>query len=319
MRLFGHDSLLFHPENGDMHPGEAGGDDDEEQHEATRPDAGEVVERAEGNRQYEAAESADHADQAADRADIAGVVDRDVLVDGGLAYRHEEAKDEGNRDKRRPADLEMEIDRPVDAAHDIIGGRQRQHCAADQRDRKGPVEHSARADLVRENAAIGAEDRGWNGIGSADHAGCGNVETVDADQIARQPERQRDEAAEDEEVIQRKAPDADVPQRLELGEEAARLACAVDAALADDRIVFRGEPEHHRHHGERHGPDQGDTLPAPGEQREGGDELGHRGADIADAEDAERRALPAGRVEAGDIGDANREGTTRQTDAERGD
>ena len=45
-------------------------------------------------RQDEAAEPADHADEAADRADVVRVVDRDVLVDGGLAEAHEEAEHE---------------------------------------------------------------------------------------------------------------------------------------------------------------------------------------------------------------------------------
>ncbi len=104
----------------------------EEQHEAARPDAGQVVERAEGDRQDEAAEPADHADQAADRADVVRVVDRDVLVDGGLAEAHEEAEHAGDRDEGDRADLEVEGDRAVDAAHAVVGRRQRQ----DQRQRR---------------------------------------------------------------------------------------------------------------------------------------------------------------------------------------
>ncbi len=66
-------------------------------------------------------------------------------------------------------------------------------------------------------------------------------------------------------------------------------------------------------------PDQRDALPAPGQQHEGRDELGHRRADIADAEDAERRALLAGGIEARDIGDADRKGTAGQADTKRRD
>jgi hypothetical protein len=55
-----------------MHPGERDRDEHEQQHEAAGPDAGEVVQRAEGDRQHEAAEPADHADEAADRADVFG-------------------------------------------------------------------------------------------------------------------------------------------------------------------------------------------------------------------------------------------------------
>ena len=46
-----------------------------------------------------------------------------------------------------------------------------------------------------------------------------------------------------------------------------------------------------RHDGDADGPDLGDGLPAIGDQHERRDELGDRGADIAGAENAERRAL----------------------------
>ncbi len=57
----------------------------------------------------------------------------------------------------------------------------------------------------------------------------------------------------------------------------------------------------------------------PGEQHEGRNEFGHRRTDIADAENAQRRALLAGRIEARDIGDADGEGAAGKADAERGD
>ena len=76
-----------------IHSSETRGDQ-EQQHEAAGPDAGQIVEHAEGDRQNEAAETADHADQPADRADIVRVVDRDVLVDRRLAQAHEEAEHE---------------------------------------------------------------------------------------------------------------------------------------------------------------------------------------------------------------------------------
>ena len=74
-------------------------DEQEQQHEAARPDAGQIVEHAERDRQHEAAEPADHADEAADRADIVRVIDRDVLVDRGLAQAHEEAEHEDQHDE----------------------------------------------------------------------------------------------------------------------------------------------------------------------------------------------------------------------------
>ena len=59
--------LALHAPDREMHPDERHGDDQEQQHEAAGPDAGQIVEHAEGDRQHEAAEAADHADQAADR------------------------------------------------------------------------------------------------------------------------------------------------------------------------------------------------------------------------------------------------------------
>ena len=66
-------------------------------------------------------------------------------------------------------------------------------------------------------------------------------------------------------------------------------------------------------------PDQRDVLPAAGEQHERRHEFGHGGADIADAEDAERRALLAGGIKARDIGHADSERAAGQPDAERGE
>ena len=86
----------------------AAGDEQEQQHEAALPDAGEVVEHAEGDRQHEAAEAADQADEAADRADMFGIVDRDVLVDRRLAQAHEEAEHEHHHDEGDEAHLHVE-------------------------------------------------------------------------------------------------------------------------------------------------------------------------------------------------------------------
>src|SRR5262245_29302521 len=96
------------PADGEVHPQEAGNDDQKEQHEAARPDAGEVVQRAECDRQDEAAKPTDHAHKTADGADALRVIDRDVLVDRGLAEAHEEAEHEGDDDEGERADLEME-------------------------------------------------------------------------------------------------------------------------------------------------------------------------------------------------------------------
>ena len=85
-------------------------DQHEQQHEAAGPQAGEIVERAERDRQHEAAEPADHADETADGADIFRIIDRDVLVDRGLAQAHEEAEHEHDHGERHDAHFEMEGD-----------------------------------------------------------------------------------------------------------------------------------------------------------------------------------------------------------------
>jgi hypothetical protein len=91
------DRLPLHGADREMHPGKRAGGDQEQQHEAAGPHAGQVVHHAEEDRQDEAAEAADQPDHAADRTDMVGVVDRDVLVDGGLAEAHEEAEHEYRR------------------------------------------------------------------------------------------------------------------------------------------------------------------------------------------------------------------------------
>jgi hypothetical protein len=166
-------------------------------------------------------------------------------------------------------------------------------------------------------AAVGPEDAGGNGIEGGQHAGGGDVELVGSDQVARQPEGERDEGAEDKEIVEREAPDLQIAQRLELHPGTGRPDAGGTARL-ELGVVLGGEPEHHRHDHQRHRPDLGHHGPAEGDQHEGGAELGDRGADVADAEDAERRALLFLGVPSGNVGDADREGTTGQTDAEGG-
>ena len=56
-----------------------------------------------------------------------GIVDRDVLVDGGLAERHEEAEHEhGHRERHQPH-FQVEADGAVDRLHQIVGRRIGQH------------------------------------------------------------------------------------------------------------------------------------------------------------------------------------------------
>ena len=60
-------------------------------------------------------------------------------------------------------------------------------------------------------------------------------------------------------------------------------------------------------------------MPAIGDQHERRAELGHRRADIAGAENAERGALLLRRIPARHIGDADRERAAGDADPERGD
>ncbi len=111
--------FAFHLADGKVHPHERAGDQDEQQHEAARPQPGEIDERAKGDGQNESAEAADHADEAADRADMARVIDRNMLEDGGLAERHEEAEHEDRHGEADEAHLQFESDRSLDAAHNV--------------------------------------------------------------------------------------------------------------------------------------------------------------------------------------------------------
>ena len=224
---------------------------------------------------------------------LLGIVDRDVLEDRRLAQGHEEAEHEDGHDEGDEAHLGREGDRPVDAVDDVVGRRIGQHEGADRRDAEGQVHDRPRAVAVREVAAIDAEQAGRDREGGGQHAGHLDVEAVDADQVARQPERQRDEGAEDEEVVEREAPDLQVLA-------AAPAAAACRLALLPWRgarpapgssLVVNQKKE--RHDDQRGRPDLRHGLPAEGHHHEGRDELGHRRADVAGAEDAERRALLA--------------------------
>ena len=308
---------LLHLPDGEMHPQERDGDDAEQEHEAARPHTRHVEKRTEGDRQDEASEAADHADQAADRPHMVGIVDRDVLVDRGLAERHEEAEHEDQHDERHQAEAGREGDRPAYAVDDVVGVGIGQHEGHDGRHAEGPVHDPPGAVLVGQMAAIGAEDRGGNGIERRDHAGGLDVEFVDADEIARQPERQRDEGAEDEEVVDREAPHLQVLQRFELQECTFRLPARRPARL-EVGVVVRREPEHDGDDHEDGGPGLRDDGPAEGDHHEWRDELGHRGADISGAENPERGALLLLRIPLRDVGHADSEGTARKPDAQRG-
>ena len=113
--------LAFGAPDGDMHPDRRDTNQHKQDHEAAGPNACDVVESAERDREHEAAESADHSHEAANRPNMVRVVDRDVLVDRCLAERHHEAEDNGQDDKEWQAEADGELDRPIDAADDVTG------------------------------------------------------------------------------------------------------------------------------------------------------------------------------------------------------
>ena len=164
----------------------------------------------------------------------------------------------------------------------------------------------ARAIAVRQVAAIGAKDAGRNRKRGSDHAGRLDVDAVDIDQVLRQPKRQSDESAEYKEIIERKSPDLDILERLELEPRAPRLFAAC-AACDKYRVVIGEKPEQHRHDRDTGGPYLGDSRPAIGDQDERREELRYRCADIAGAKNTERSALFFSRIPARNIGNADRE------------
>ena len=166
--------------------------------------------------------------------------------------------------------------------------------------------------------AIGTEQARGHREECGDHARYLDVQPVDVDQILRQPQRQRDEGAENEEVIQREPPHLNILERLQLQPRALRPD-AEAAALHENRIVLGGEEEDDGHHHQRRRPHLRHHLPAKGDEDEGGEELGDRRAHVAGAEDAKRRALLLRRIPARDIGDAHRERSARDADAEGSD
>jgi len=209
------DLAPLHAEDREMHPEERDRGNQEEEHEATGRDADQVVHPAEGDGQDEAPEAADQPDHAADRADAPGVIDRDVLVVRGLAEAHEEAEGEGQQRERNEADREGEPDRPANAV-DHVGRRrigEKEGCGDGAGE--APVHHAPRTVPVGQRTAEDAEQRAGDRVGGSEHASGDDAEAVDVDIVVREPQGEGDEAAEDEEVVEREAPDLELPERRE--------------------------------------------------------------------------------------------------------
>jgi len=149
------------------------------------------------------------------------------------------------------------------------------------------------------------------------HAGDLDVQAIDPDQIVRQPQGQGDERPEDEEVVEREAPDLQLHQRRELHGRG-RGFRARATALDQRRVIPGQQEEGDGDHGQRSRPDLGHGFPAKGDHHERRGELGHRGPDVAGPEDAQGRALPFLREELRDVGDADRERAAGHAHAQRG-
>ena len=301
-----------------MHPDEGDRDQGEEQKEATCPDAREIIERAKRERQDEAPESANHADEAANGSDVIGVVDGDMLEHRRLAEAHEEAEHEDRDQEWNEPHLGVEADGSPNTLNDVGGGRIGEHESADDGHREGDVHDRACPVAIRESAPVNSEQACRHRIESGEHAGRPYVEPIDPDQVARQPERERYEGSENEEVVQRETPDLDVPEYSELFSHRGGLVSLMLAARLF-RVLSRQHQEENCHDGDASSPDLRDGLPPKRHHDKGGEELRHRGANVAGPEDAERGALLLLRIEFGDIGDTDRKGAAGNADAERRD
>src|SRR5690606_36017917 len=110
--------------------------------------------------------------------------------------------------------LHMESDRTVNAFHNVFSRRIAEHEGRGYRNHEGPVHDATRAILVGQVPTVGAENARRHRVQRPNHAGGSNIQSIDADQVARQPERECDERAEYEEIVERKAPYLHILERL---------------------------------------------------------------------------------------------------------
>ena len=200
--------------------------------------------------------------------------------------------------------------------NDIVGRGIGQHEQADQRYAESGVHYLAGAVAIRQDAAVSAEDTGRKREDGGQGTGQLHVNAIDPDQIFRQPERQRDEGTEHEEIVKRKTPDLFLFERLELLAQGFGLRAA-QLARGKLRVVLRKQEENHRHHRGDRCPDLRDGLPAECHHHPRRGKFGYCGADIAHAEEAERGALLFRRIPLRHISHTHGEGTARDPEAKR--
>ena len=298
-------SFLFHLAHGKMHPCQCNTNQSKQHHEAACPNAGQIANGTKDNRQNESAETADHTNHAADRADMTRIIDRNVLVDGGLAQRHEEAKHENCDNKGYQTHRCREPDVTINAVDYVIRCGIGEHEKAKKRYAKSGIHDLTRAISIRKNAAIGTKQARRQREGCCQYAGYFDIETIDAHQIFGQPESQRDKGTEDEEIVEREAPDLLVPEWFELllqgfGFVTGNLARGkIGIVLREQEEGNCGDTEHQR-------PDLCDSRPAQRNHDKGRGKFRDRCPDIAHTKKAESRSLLFLRIPFGDIGNADR-------------
>ncbi|OIQ74605.1 hypothetical protein GALL_437400 [mine drainage metagenome] len=246
------------------------------------------------------------------------VVNRDVLEHRRLAEAHEEPQHEQRDDEGHEVHLRRKRDRASLPLNNIVRRRIGQHEQQDGGEAEAPVHHRPRAEPVGQVAAIGAEQRGRQPERRRRHARRADANAIHLDKVVRKPEVQRNETAEDEEVVQREAPYLKVLQRRELLGQC-RRACTRGAAGDQCGIILGEEVEHHAHHQKADRPDMRNPVPAKGDHHERRDEGGDGGADVARAKDAKRGALLARAIPARHIGHPDDERATSKADPERRD
>ena len=162
------------------------------------------------------------------------------------------------------------------------------------------------------------EDAARQRVGGGQHAGRLDVESVDPDVVARQPQGKGDERAEDEEVVEREPPDLEVPEGLELQERRARLLPPF-LAPGGDRVLLRRDEEQDRGDEEHDGVDLRRPFPSERDEQERGTEVGHCRPHVADAEHPERGPLMLAVVPRRDERDSDRKRAAGEADPQSGE
>src|SRR5690606_10859336 len=181
------------------------------------------------------------------------------------------------------------------------------------------IERAAGAVAIREPPAERADHAGGEAEDRRQEPRGRERDPEDVDVVRDEPLRERDEAAEDEEVVEPEPPDADRAQNPELLTERTSCDGSFHAVRRDEDEERDGRDEHQA------GEHEGQAPPAVGVRtifgespKQGRRENGRqRRARVALAEDAERRSLALLREPGGRVRDAHGEARPREPEGER--